>query len=54
MAVEKLGEHGAQDHAAIVAKINELVDAVNQLGQALEANGAIWGDVPRPDGWKWE
>jgi hypothetical protein len=54
MAVEKLGSGSGQAHDAIVAKINELVDAVNLLGQALKANGAIWGDVPRPDGWKWE
>jgi hypothetical protein len=54
MAVEKLSGGSEHAHPAVVAKLNELVDAVNLLGQALEANGAIWGDVPRPDGWKWE
>lgn len=54
MAVEKLPEHQGVSHPDWTAKINELVDAVNLLGQAIEASGVVWGDVPRPDGWKWE
>lgn len=54
MAVEKLSSGSGQDHTAVVAKVNELVDAVNLIGEAIEASGVVWGDVPRPDGWKWE
>lgn len=49
--VEKLPDHEGVSRPDLIEKINELVDAVNLLGSAVSI---VWGDVPKPDGWKWE
>jgi hypothetical protein len=49
--VEKLPDHEGVSRPELIAKIHELVDAVNLLGEAISI---VWGDVPKPDGWKWE
>ena len=60
MAVQKFISHDIGRNE-LVQKVNELVDAVNQLGYAVnvmiatfDQSGVVWGDVPKPDGWKWE
>jgi hypothetical protein len=49
--VEKLADHEGVSRPDLVAKLNELIDSVNLLGEAISI---VWGDVPKPDGWKWE
>lgn len=51
MAIDKLPDHAGNPELA--AKINELVDAVNMVGQAV-TDTIVWGDTIQPSGWKWE